>query len=96
MTTKPTALPESTGVVIGEERGYSDWGHVVDWKWNYHLPKGTTFYTADQMCDYGRAEYLRAIEDCLLLIDNEYLNWSDFRPLENLETVIRALKEQQT
>ena len=64
-----TELPEPTGIVIGEERGYSDWGHVVDWKYNHHMPKGTTFYTADQMHAYGRAEYNRAIEDAAKVCD---------------------------
>lgn len=80
-------LPEPRGSIAFASDGY-------DGEW----VSSQGAYSEDQMLeyarDYGRTKYLRAIEDCLLLIDNEYLNWSDFRPLENLETVIRALRSK--
>lgn len=43
-------MPEPFGIVTGEERGYSDWYHVVTWQ-NQHMPKGTKFYTEEHIRD---------------------------------------------
>ena len=90
-----TELPEPTGVVVGEERGYSDWFHVINWTYNYHMPKGTKFYTEQQMRDYGRAEYLRAIDDaakvCDVLEEREMGAWA-----VECAAAIRALAGENT
>jgi len=51
-------LPEPEGIVVGEERGYSDWFHVIAWK-DYHMSKGTKFYTESQMHEM----YKQGLED---------------------------------
>jgi hypothetical protein len=81
MTTKPTALPEP-----------SDHDYHA-----YYPDERIDYYTQQQLIDYGRAEYLRAIEQCAALTMHYLIQRLAIDDLD-IPNHIRALatKKQQT
>jgi hypothetical protein len=48
-------LPEPAGIVVGEERGYSDWFHIIRWSGNHNMPEGTKFFLEEDLHAHAAA-----------------------------------------
>jgi hypothetical protein len=109
MTTKPTALPEPKAWLMVYPGGRSQLRYARD-SAQIFLKDGTdlksySLHTQQQLIDYGRAEYLRAIEQCAKVCeDTESVTYifagqlydSAPQTLGNAIDAIRAIKEQKT
>jgi len=82
-------LPEpcsTVGSLLGEVGTFTAMG--------YKLRRGDGLYTESQLRDYGRAEYLRGLEQCAMLCDS-LIHYGEVSGVLCAKA-IRALAKEQT
>lgn len=82
--------PEHAGIVIGEERGYSDWYHVISWV-DGHMPKGTKFFTEEQLRNEVDRVQLEKSKEAEINQVNGTVTRADGMPVSKTERQLRRM-----